>query len=302
MGALKNGLSKQARIDLTGYLFIAPNLVGMAVFILFPLLFSLFISFTDWEFVRGIGNWTFNAGANYAEMWSDRWFLDSLKNTIIYAFSVVPATVALALVFAVIIDKYCLGKTPLKLAMFMPYISNIVAVAIVWVMMYSPWGPFTQLMQLMGWKNPPKWLGDYNWALPAVILMSIWSGVGYSIMIYTSSIQGLPQDVYEAADVDGANELTKFFKITLPGLSPTTFFLVITTLITSFQVFAPIQIMTRGGPRTSTHVLVYYIYTAAFTFYRMGYASAISWVLFLILLIVTLVQWRGQQRWVSYDA
>lgn len=302
MGALKNGLSKQARIDLTGYLFIAPNLVGMAVFILFPLLFSLFISFTDWEFVRGIGNWTFNAGANYAEMWSDRWFLDSLKNTIIYAFSVVPATVALALVFAVIIDKYCLGKTPLKLAMFMPYISNIVAVAIVWVMMYSPWGPFTQLMQLMGWKNPPKWLGDYNWALPAVILMSIWSGVGYSIMIYTSSIQGLPQDVYEAADVDGANEVTKFFKITLPGLSPTTFFLVITTLITSFQVFAPIQIMTRGGPGTSTHVLVYYIYTAAFTFYRMGYASAISWVLFLILLIVTLVQWRGQQKWVSYNA
>ena len=302
MGALKNGLSKQSRIDLTGYLFIAPNLVGMAVFILFPLLFSLFISFTDWEFVRGIGNWTFNAGANYAEMWSDRWFLDSLKNTIIYAFSVVPATVALALVFAVIIDKYCLGKTPLKLAMFMPYISNIVAVAIVWVMMYSPWGPFTQLMQLMGWKNPPKWLGDYNWALPAVILMSIWSGVGYSIMIYTSSIQGLPQDVYEAADVDGANEVTKFFKITLPGLSPTTFFLVITTLITSFQVFAPIQIMTRGGPGTSTHVLVYYIYTAAFTFYRMGYASAISWVLFLILLIVTLVQWRGQQKWVSYNA
>ena len=302
MGALKNGLSKQARIDLPGYLFIAPNLVGMAVFILFPLLFSLFISFTDWEFVRGIGNWTFNAGANYAEMWSDRWFLDSLKNTIIYAFSVVPATVALALVFAVIIDKYCLGKTPLKLAMIMPYISNIVAVAIVWVMMYSPWGPFTQLMQLMGWKNPPKWLGDYNWALPAVILMSIWSGVGYSIMIYTSSIQGLPQDVYEAADVDGANEVTKFFKITLPGLSPTTFFLVITTLITSFQVFAPIQIMTRGGPGTSTHVLVYYIYTAAFTFYRMGYASAISWVLFLILLIVTLVQWRGQQKWVSYDA
>lgn len=302
MGALRKGLSKQARIDLTGYAFIAPNLLGMLVFILFPLLFSLYISFTDWEFTKGIGNWTFNAGANYAEMWSDRWFVDSLKNTLIYAFSVVPATVFLALVLAVVIDKFCWGKTPLKLAMFMPYISNIVAVAIVWVMMYSPWGPFTQLMQALGWKDPPKWLGDYSWALPAVILMSIWSGVGYSIMIYTSSIQGLPQDVYEAADVDGASELTKFFRITVPGLSPTTFFLVITTLITSFQVFAPIQIMTRGGPGTSTHVLVYYIYTAAFTFYRMGYASAISWVLFIILLIITLVQWRGQQKWVSYNA
>lgn len=299
---MKRRLSRQARTDLTGYAFIAPNLLGMLIFILFPLLFSLYISFTDWEFTRGIGNWTFNAGANYLEMWSDRWFLASLKNTLIYACAVVPITVFLALVLAVVVDKYCWGKTPIKLALFMPYISNIVAVAIVWVMMYSPWGPFTQLMQALGWKNPPKWLGDYDWALPAVILMSIWSGLGYAVMIYTSSIQSLPQDVYEAADVDGANELTKFWRITMPGLSPTTFFLVITTLITSFQVFAPIQIMTRGGPGTSTHVLVYYIYTAAFTFYRMGYASAISWVLFVILLIVTLVQWRGQQKWVSYDA
>ncbi|MDO4549482.1 MAG: sugar ABC transporter permease, partial [Clostridia bacterium] len=240
-------------------------------------------------------------GQNYVEMWSDRWFTASLKNTLIFAFSVVPVTVFLALVLAVIIDRYCWGKTPIKLAVFMPYISNIVAVAIVWVMMYSPWGPFTQLVKLLGWENPPAWLGDYTWALPAVILMSIWSGVGYCILIYSSSIQGLPQDVYEAADVDGANELTKFLRITVPALSPTTFFLVITTLITSFQVFAPIQIMTRGGPGTSTHVLVYYIYTAAFSFYRMGYASAISWILFLLLLIVTLIQWRGQQKWVSYQ-
>ena len=294
-------LSKQLHTDIAGYTFILPNLLGMLVFTLFPLLFSLYISFTDWEFTRGIGNWNFNWGANYVEIWKDNWFTSSLVNTFLFAFTVVPATIFIALVFAVLIDRYCFFKTPIRLAMFMPYISNVVAVAIVWVMMYSPWGPFTQLMQKLGWKEPPQWLGDYSWALPAVILMSVWSGIGYCILIYTSAIQGLPRDIYEAAEVDGANEVTKFFRLTIPSLSPTTFFLVITTLITSFQVFAPIQIMTRGGPGTSTNVLVYYIYTSAFSFYRMGYASAISWILFLLLLAVTLIQWRGQQKWVQYE-
>lgn len=119
-------------------------------------------------------------------------------------------------------------------------------------------------------------------------------------MIYTSSIQGLPKDVYEAADIDGAGAVTKFFRLTIPFLSPTTFFLIITTFITSFQVFGQIQIMTRGGPGTATNVLVYYIYTSAFTFYRMGYASAMSWVLFALLFIITMIQWRGQKKWVSY--
>ena len=291
---------RQLKTDLTGYAFIAPNVIGMIVFILFPFFFSLYISFTDWDFTRGIGNWKLNFGANYLELWKDEWFVASLKNTLIYAFTVVPITVFISLVLAVIIDKYCWAKVPLKLAVFMPYISNIVAVAIIWVMMYSPWGPFTLLVKALGWQNPPAWLGDYTWALPAVILMSIWGGIGYDILIYSAAIQALSKDVYEAADIDGASEVAKFFRITVPALTPTTFFLIVTTLIGSFQVFAPIQIMTRGGPGTSTHVLVYYIYMAAFTFYRMGYAATISWVLFALLLIVTLVQWRGQKRWVSY--
>ena len=199
-----------------------------------------------------------------------------------------------------IIDKYCFARLPIRLAMFMPYISNIVAVAIVWVMMYSPWGPFTQMVKAFGVENPPQWLGDPDWALPAIMIMQIWSGLGYAIMIYTSAIQGLPQDVYEAAEIDGANGVQKFMYLTLHFLSPTTFFLVITTFITSFQIFAPIQIMTRGGPGSSTNVLVYYIYTSAFTFYKMGYASAMSWILFIILFIITMIQWQGQKKWVSY--
>lgn len=294
------GLSRQMKTDLTGYAFIAPNVIGFTLFTLIPMLISLVISFTGWDYTQGFGNWTFNGGANYVEMWSDRWFVDSLVNTLVFSIGVVPVTIFLALVLAVIIDKYCYGKLPIRLAMFMPYISNVVAVAIVWVMMYSPWGPFTQMVKAFGVANPPQWLGDHNWALPAIMLMTIWGGVGYAMMIYTSSITSLPKDVYEAADIDGAGEVTKFVKITVPFLSPTTFFLVITTFISSFQVFAPIQIMTRGGPGTATHVLVYYIYTTAFTFYRMGYAASMSWILFLILFLITMIQWTGQKKWVSY--
>jgi multiple sugar transport system permease protein len=119
-------------------------------------------------------------------------------------------------------------------------------------------------------------------------------------MIYTSSIQGLPKDVYEAADIDGASGFQKFFKLTIHFLSPTTFFLIITTFISCFQVFAQVQIMTKGGPGSSSNVLVYYIYTSAFSFYKMGYASAMSWILFIILFIITMIQWRGQKKWVSY--
>ncbi len=293
-------LSRQLKTDLTGYTFILPNIIGVCLFTLFPMIFSLIISFTNWDYTKGIGNWDFIGLKNFVDMWQDEWFTSSLINTIIFAVGVVPLTVFLALVLAVIIDKYCVARLPMRLALFMPYISNIVAVAIVWVMMYSPWGPFTQMVKLFGVENPPQWLGDTTWALPALMLMTVWSGVGYANMIYTSALQGLPQDVYEAADIDGAGEVQKFFKLTIPFLSPTTFFLIITTFITSFQVFAPIQIMTRGGPGTATNVLVYYIYTSAFTFYKMGYASAMSWILFLILFGITMFQWAGQKKWVSY--
>lgn len=293
-------LSKQLKIDLVGYSFILPNILGVLFFTLLPLVFSFIISFTDWNYTKGIGNWNFIGIQNFITMWSDTWFTSALINTIILAITVVPATISIALVLAALIDKYCIGKVSIRLAMFMPYVSNIVAVAIVWKMMYSPWGPFTQLIKTLGVEKPPQWLGDVNWALPAIILMSIWSGVGYAVMIYTSAIQGLPQDVYEAADIDGASGITKFFKLTIPFLSPTTFFLVVTTFVSSFQVFAPVHIMTKGGPGTATNVLVYYIYKSAFSFYKMGYAASMSWILFIILLIITLVQWRGQKKWVSY--
>ena len=293
-------LSKELRRDLTGYAFILPNMIGVLIFTFIPVVFSLVVSFTDWKFTKGVGNWNWVGFKNYVEMWSDQWFTDSLIHTILYAIVTVVFTLGLAIVLAVLIDKYCIGKLGIRLSMFMPYISNTVAVSIVWVMMYSPWGPFTQMVKFFGVENPPQWLGDYIWALFAVMIMGVWGGIGYSVMIYTSAIQGLPKEIYEAADIDGASEITKFFKLTIPFLSPTTFFLFVTMLINSFQVFAPIQLMTHGGPGSSSSVLVYYIYTSAFQFQKMGYASAMSWILFILLFIVTMIQWKGQTKWVSY--
>lgn len=293
-------MTKERRRNLTGYSFILPNMVGVLIFTFLPVIFSLVISFTDWKFTKGIGNWNWIGFENYTKMWSDKWFTDSLIHTILYAVVTVIFTLAIAIVLAVLIDKFCFAKLGIRLSMFMPYISNTVAVSIVWVMMYSPWGPFTQMVKFFGVENPPQWLGDYNWALTAVMIMGVWSGIGYAVMIYTGAIQGLPAEIYEAADIDGAGEITKFFKLTIPFLSPTTFFLFVTTLIKSFQVFAPIQLMTHGGPGSSSSVLVYYIYTSAFQFQKMGYASAMSWILFILLFIVTIIQWKKQNRWVSY--
>ena len=300
MNQMKAHKKRQLIQNLTGYAFILPNIVGVTLFTLIPMIYSLIISFTDWDYTKGFGNFNWVGIKNYIDMWSDNWFITSLINTIEFAIVVVPCTIVFSLILAVLIDKYCYAKLPIRFAMFMPYISNVVAVSIIWVMMYSPWGPFTQLVELLGWKNPPQWLGDPHWALPAIMIMTIWGNIGYAVMIYTSSIQGLPEEVYEAARIDGANGVQTFYYLTLHFLSPTTFFLVITTFITSFQVFAQVQIMTRGGPGASSNVLVYYIYTSAFSFYKMGYASALSWILFLILFIITLIQWQGQKKWVNY--
>ncbi|MCL2834177.1 MAG: sugar ABC transporter permease [Treponema sp.] len=296
----KQKLSKQLRIDLTGYAFILPNVIGMVCFTLLPIIFSLIISFTNWDFTKGIGNWKFIGLQNFIRIWTDDWFTAAIKNSLLYAFITVPLSLAISLVLAVIIDRACHAKTALRLAMFMPYISNVVAISIVWVMMFSPWGPFTRFIQFLGVKNPPQWLADYTWALPSIMFMAVWSGLGYNIMIYTASIQGLPQELYEAADIDGASEARKFFSLTIPLLSPTIFFLVVTGFIGAFQVFGQVQVMTNGGPGTSTSVLVFYIFRSAFTFYKMGYAAAMSWILFAVLFIVTLIQWKGQEKWVGY--
>lgn len=283
--------------DNIAYLFLLPSMLGILLFSLGPLILSLFLSFTDWNFTDGFGNWNLVWFDNFKALIADKWFVDSLINTFIITLITVPISLVISMIIAALIDHFCHEKLAsiLRVAMYMPYICNIVATSAVWMALYSSYGPFTQLVRLLGWEDPPKWLADYTWALPALMLVMIWSGLGYRVFIYSSSMAGMPRELYESADIDGANGIQKFLHITIPQLRPTTFFLTITGIITSFKVFGYTNIMTRGGPGSSTYTLVYYIYTSAFKYYKFGYASAIAVILFLLLLVITIIQWRGNK-------
>ena len=289
---------KELKQSLTAASFLAPSLLGLILFSAVPVVFSMFISLTDWNYVNGIGNWNFVWFENFKKLWSDEWFRAALRNTFVYTVVTVPIGLFLAVVIAALIDQFCAKKLAgmLRVTMYMPKICNIVASAAVWTMLYSTYGPFTQLMKALGWTDPPRFLASYTWALPAVMLMSIWQGLGYHVFLYSASLTSLPKDLYEAADLDGVNGIQRFFYITLPQLKPTTFFLTVTGIISSFKVFGQINVMTHGGPGSSTDTLVYYIYQSALTYYEMGYASAVAMVLFAILLCVTLYQWHHNKN------
>ena len=292
------GRQRRAHPNLVAGTFLFPSLVGLVCFSVAPMLFSLFISFTDWNFLKGIGNWNLVGLKNFIDLWSDEWFTASLVNTVVFTVVTVPIGLFLAVVLAVLIDSFCAKKLQglVRITMYMPKICNIVASSAVWIMLYSSYGPFTQLMRALGWDDPPRFLVSYTWALPAVMLMCIWSNLGYQVFIYSASLTALPKDLYEAADLDGVNGIQRFFYVTLPQLKPTTFFLTITGIISSFKVFGQINVMTQGGPGTSTYTLVYYIYKQAFSYYNMGYASAVAMILFLLLLCVTVVQWKHNKE------
>jgi multiple sugar transport system permease protein len=281
--------------SLAGYLFIAPNLILFAAFTLLPFVFTVAVSFTDWDYTQGFAAMRWNGGKNYLDIWGDRWFLDSLWNTIFYVAGTVPLTIGLAVVLATVIERVVAGKAFVKLLLFIPYISNIVAVSIVWTILLAPSGPLAKGALALGFKLP-VWLADPDWVMTAIVAMSVWLGIGYAIMIYSAALGGIPDELYESAEIDGANPVQKFFRITLPMLSHTTFFLTVTLIVAGFKVFGQIFTMTQGGPGSSSHVLVYYIYTAAFRFFRMGYASTVSLVLFLFLLGVTILQWSARRR------
>lgn len=284
---------KTLKKDNVAYLFLLPSMIGVLLFSLGPLLMSLFLSLTDWNFARGFGNWNFVGLDNFKELLNDKWFTDALKNTFLITIVTVPVGLILSMIIAALIDNFCSTKLGniLRVSMYMPHICNIVASSAVWMALLSAYGPFTLMVKALGWEDPPKWLANYDWALPAIMLVMIWAGLGYKIFIYSASMAGMPRDLFESAELDGASKVQQFIHITVPLLKPTTFFLTITGIISSFKVFGYTNIMTQGGPGSSTYTLVYYIYSAAFKYYKFGYASAIAVILFLILLVVTIIQW-----------
>lgn len=286
--------------DLAGYAFIGPMFIGTSILVLFPILASFVLSFTDWNFVSGYANAKFVGVENFSKLLTNPLFLKGLLNNIILIVAI-PITLILSLALAVIINKYVYLKDLFKVIYFMPFISSIVAVAVVFQVLFHPTkGPINQLLSAVGVDNPPGWIADVSFALPSVMLIMIWTGIGFNLIIYLAGLQNIPKELYEAAQIDGATAWSQFTKITIPLVSPTTFLLFVTGVISSFKVFDLIIVLTNGGPANSTITPVVYLYQQAFIELKTGYASAISLVMFVIILIITYIQFIGQKKWVNY--
>ena len=290
--------SKKARKDFfTGMGFILPSLLGFLIFTFIPVVISLCLSFTSWNFMEGIEGIKFNGLANYIRLFSDEWFLNSYKNNIIFTAVTVPVLIALGLVMATIINKYIYGGGVVRTMIFIPYIASVVAVCTVWMVLLQPsYGPVNEFFRSIGIANPPGWLADFKWSLPSIMVIYVLQQVGYYSIVFLAGLKGLPEDVYEAAKVDGASSIRQFFSLTVPLISPTTFFLTIMGIIGSFKVFDQISVLTQGGPGSSSSVMAYYVYRTAFDYFEMGYANTLAWALFVLVFIVTLVQWKMQAK------
>jgi multiple sugar transport system permease protein len=281
------------------YGFLLPNLIGFTVFTFLPVLAALLISFTDWDLLQA-PDWV--GLGNYRTLFADPLFGQVLKNTALYVLGTVPLQMALALAVALALNQRIPGQLFFRTAYFMPVVASTVAVALVWRWIFNyDFGLLNSFLYMIGVQEPPNWLGSTRWALLSIIIMSIWQQVGYSMVLFLAGLQGVPQQLYEAAKIDGAGPTARFVFITLPMLSATTFFVLVIGVINSFQVFDQALIMTQGGPANATNTIVYHIYRNAFQFFKMGYASAMAWVLFAIIFVVTLLQFRYQRRWVNYD-
>ena len=290
----------QRKETIAGLLFVGPMLLGVGVMVLLPIVAAVYLSFAEWSMITGIEGVKWIGTENYDKLFQDSKFLKALRNNAVFLLTV-PAYMAISLALAVLINKHVYMKDAFKVVYFLPYISSVVAVATVWRVLFHPsMGPVNQFLMSIGIDDPPKWIADPKFALLSVMMISVWISIGYNMIVYMAGLQSIPKDLYEAADIDGANGFVRFFRITLPLLSPTTFFLLITGIIYTFKVFDLIAVLTGGGPAGSTNVLVYYMYDTAFVNLKIGYASAQAMVLFVCVLIITLLQWVGQKKWVNY--
>lgn len=274
-----------------GRLFLLPALIGTGVFIVIPVVFSFYLSFCKWDLLSEI---QFVGFDNYIELLTGYQFGLIMKNTFVFALSTAVISILIPLLLAAALNNKIRGTEFFKTAYFLPFITPMIVAAIVWEWMFDP--NFGLLNYLL--KTHINWLYDANTAMIALIIVSSWKMIGYNMVILLSGFSSINQNVYESAKIDGANPVQTFFAITLPLLSPTIFFVLIITTISSFQVFDLIYLMTQGGPMDSTNVLVYWIYKNAFEFFNIGGASAGAYILFLIILILTALQWKIRKKWV----
>lgn len=282
----------------SGYLFIAPAALLLAVFFFIPTLYAFAVSFFRWDFMNpvktyvGFGNYIKLIGS--AEFWHVMW------TTVYYMLGAIPIAMFFALILAICINEKLKFLAFFRTATFAPVVASIVAMAAVWLWMYDPInGLLNYFLKIFG-ISPIRWLTDTQLAMPSLILFDIWKHTGYDMIIYLAGIQSIPDSYYEAAKIDGADAWQRFWKITWPLLGPTTLFILIISIIQRFQVFSMIHTMTKGGPVGATNVIVFYLYEKAFIHFEMGYAFAIAYVLFLIIFLVTVIQWKVGAKKVHY--
>ena len=301
---------------LIAYSFLAPNFLGFAIFTLVPVIFSVLLSFVEWN-GGAISNMKWVGLQNYASIFKAEkvaekfmqgdffYFFErvdlgiSLKNTIFYTVVTVPLTLICAIALAIALNKAVNGAVGFRAVFFFPYVASMVAICVCWNFMLMKDGPINQLIQAIGIPFNKSWTADSTMAMWAIILVSVWRNMGYYMVIYLAALQGVPRELYEAATVDGANKWQQFTNITIPQLRPTTFFASIMMIISCFKIFDVVAIMTEGGPGRSTKMLVYYIYDVAFMQNKYGLASAISMVLLVIVLIITVIQFRSEKKFAN---
>ncbi len=280
-------------------LFLAPTILGLVVLSAGPILASFALSLTDWDLLSPP---TFVGLDNFTRLLSDERFLLALRNTAFFTVTSVPIGLVLGLGLALALDQRIRGIAIIRTAYFLPVVTSTAAIALVWLWIYSPQGGL--LNELLGIFGIPaqKWVTDPLWAMPSIVAMSVWQGLGITVIILLAGLQSIPQEYHDAAAVDGAGRWARFRFVTLPLLTPTLFFTGILAFIAAFQVFDQVYVLARPGePTKATITLVYFIYQDGFEQFKMGYASAASWILFLIVAVLTLVYFRSQQRWVHYQ-
>ncbi|ULO05767.1 sugar ABC transporter permease [Paenibacillus sp. 19GGS1-52] len=291
----KSWMKRQSRL---GYIFIGPNMLGVLLFFIIPAAYSFYLMFTDYKFMSPQTH--FIGLANIRRMLGDELFYVALKNTFVFLLAV-PISIVLSFIVAVALNKSVYFQKTLRALYFMPYITSGVAVAFVWMLLFQPSsGPINGFLKGIGIAHPPGWLSTTESSMYAIDIIWVWFMLGYNMIIYLAALQEIPEELMEAAKIDGARPWQIIRRIMWPLVSPTTFLLLITGLIMTIKNFGIIQAITQGGPGNSTTVLSLFIYQNAFRYYEMGYAAAISWALFVIIMIFTVLQWLGQKRWVHY--
>lgn len=291
--------------------FLLPSIVGFALFSILPMITQLFISVTDWDGLSELTLFSDFGGfmqqfyvglQNYVEIFTSKELYQVLGNTLWFIVLYIPLMLVAAMAVALVLNSKMRGVGFLRVVYYIPVITSWVAGALIWKWALSPqYGIINSLLGLVG-IDGPNWLQSSQWAIPAIVLASVWKDMGYFGLMLMAGLQGINRQYYEAAAIDGAGKVKQFFRITLPLLTPTLFFIMIISLISSFQLFPQIMIMTPdGGPGGATMMLVERIYKYGFRYYEMGYASAYSWILFAILLVLTGIQMKLQKKWVNYD-